>query len=62
MATSDASDAPLVLVVEAAKRLAAHAGATPYLKGDGQVEFTKTFAHDLVVELVALGGLATLER
>jgi hypothetical protein len=54
LATSDASDAPLVLVVEAAKRLAAHADATPSLKGDDQVEFTKTFAQDLV----ALGGTA----
>ena len=61
MATSDASDAPLVLVVEAAKRLAAHADATPSLKGDDQVEFTKTFAHDLVGTLVALGGPATLQ-
>ncbi len=55
------SDAPLVLVVEAAKRLAAHADATPSLKGDDQVEFTKTFAHDLVATSVALGGTATLQ-
>ena len=48
------------LVVEAAKRLAAHADATPSLKGDDQVEFTKTLAHDLVGELVAWGGLDTL--
>ena len=61
MATSDASDAPLVRAVKAAKRLAGHADATPSLKGDDQVEFTKTFAHDLVGTLVALGGPATLQ-
>ena len=55
------SDAPLDLVAEAAKRLAAHADATPSLKGDDHVELTKTFAHDLVATLIALGGTATLQ-
>ena len=48
------SDTPLFLVVEVAKRLEAHADATPSLKGADQAEFTKTFAKDLV----ALGGAA----
>ncbi len=40
-------DTPLVLVLNAAKRLAAHADATPSLKGDDQAELTKRFAQDL---------------
>ena len=40
-------DTPLVLVLNAAKRLAAHADATSSLKGDDQAELTKRFAQDL---------------